>query len=95
MDETGWRIGGERAWLWVAATDDATVYDVAADRGFEAATGLVAADYAGTIVRDGWAVYGRYEKARHQSCIAHLLRRCHEMIEEQPAWAGGTPRPGP
>jgi len=76
----------------VAATDDATVYDVAGDRSFESATGLVPADYAGTIVRDGWAVYGRYEKATHQTCIAHLLRRCHEMIEEQPAWSRGTPR---
>jgi transposase len=92
MDETGWRIGGERAWLWVAATDDATVYDVAGDRSFEAAVGLVPADYAGTIVRDGWAVYTRYDKATHQTCIAHLLRRCHEMIEENPAWARGTPR---
>jgi len=92
MDETGWRIGGGKAWLWVAATDDATIYDVAGDRSFESATGLVPADYAGTIVRDGWAVYGRYDKATHQTCIAHLLRRCHEMIEEQPAWSRGTPR---
>jgi len=92
IDETGWRIGGERAWLWVAATDDATVYDVATDRSFEAAVGLVPADYAGTIIRDGWAVYSRYEKAMHQTCVAHLLRRCHEMIEEQPTWARSTPR---
>jgi len=91
MDETGWRIGGEKAWLWVAATDDATIYDVATDRSFEAATGLVPTDYTGTIVRDGWAVYNRYEKATHQTCIAHLLRRCHEMIIDQPAWARGTP----
>jgi transposase-like protein len=48
MDETGWRIGGEKAWLWVAASDDATLYDVARGRGFEEATGLV---------RDGWVVY--------------------------------------
>jgi transposase len=68
------------------------VYDVATDRSFEAATGLVPADYAGTIIRDGWAVYSRYEKATHQTCVAHLLRRCHEMIEEQPAWARSTPR---
>ena len=92
MDETGWRIGGDKAWLWVAATDDATVYDVAHDRSFEAATGLVPADYAGTVVRDGWAVYNSYEKATHQTCVTHLLRRCHEMIEDQPAWARGTPR---
>ncbi|MDQ6947734.1 MAG: transposase, partial [Actinomycetota bacterium] len=79
MDETGWRIGGEGAWLWVAATDDATIYDVARGRGFDQAVGLVPADYAGTIVRDGWVVYNSYDKATHQTCIAHLVRRCHEM----------------
>ncbi len=92
MDETGWRIGGGGAWLWVAATDDATVYGVAHDRDFAAATNLVAADYAGTIVRDGWVVYNSYDKATHQTCVAHLLRRCAEMIADAPAWARGTPR---
>lgn len=38
--ETGWRIGGAGPWLWVAATEDATIYDVAWGRGFEAATRL-------------------------------------------------------
>jgi transposase len=92
MDETGWRVSGGGAWLWVAATDDATLYDVARGRGFDAASDLVPADYAGTIVRDGWGVYNRYEKASHQTCVAHLLRRCHEMIEDLPAWARATPR---
>lgn len=92
MDETGWRIGGKGAWLWVAATDDATIYDVAHDRDFAAATALVPADYAGTIVRDGWVVYNSYKQAAHQTCLAHLLRRCHEMIEDQPGWARATPR---
>ena len=59
MDETGWRIGGAGAGLWVAATDDATLYDVAHDRDFAAATGLVPAGFAGVIVRDGWVVYNR------------------------------------
>jgi transposase len=92
MDETGWRIAGRGAWLWVAATDDATLYDVAHDRDFAAATNLVPADYAGTVVRDGWVVYNSYKLATHQTCLAHLLRRCHEMIEDQPAWARATPR---
>lgn len=92
MDETGWRIGGEGVWLWVAATEDATIYDVARGRGFDQAIGLVPADYTGTIVRDGWIVYNSYTKASHQSCVAHLVRRCHEMIEDQPAWARSTPR---
>ena len=91
MDETGWRIGGQGVWLWVAATDDATIYDVARGRGFDQAVSLVPAAYAGTIIRDGWVVYNSYTNASHQTCVAHLVRRCHEMIEDLPAWARSTP----
>ena len=44
------------------------------------------------IVRDGWAPYRRYTHASHQSCTAHLVRRCDELIGDLPAWARGTPR---
>lgn len=92
MDETGWRVGGDGAWLWVATSKDATAYNVADGRGFDDATVLVDADYSGTLVRDGWAVYRRYHQATHQTCTAHLLRRCEEMITDGPDWAKGTPR---
>jgi transposase len=92
MDETGWRVGGAGAWLWVATTKDATAYNVAGGRGFDQATDLVDAEFDGTLVRDGWAVYRRYSQATHQTCTAHLLRRCEEMITDGPDWARGTPR---
>jgi transposase len=92
MDETGWRVGGYSAWVWVATTEAATVYDVADGRGFEQACGLVDEDYDGVIVRDGWAPYRKYTKATHQTCTAHLVRRCDELIADLPAWARGTPR---
>jgi len=92
MDETGWRVGGHSAWLWVATTSEATVYNVADGRGYDEACDLVAGDYAGVIVRDGWASYRCYRHAAHQTCTAHLLRRCHELIDDLPAWARGTPR---
>ncbi|MCU4187534.1 IS66 family transposase [Acidiferrimicrobium sp. IK] len=79
MDETGWRVGGDGAWMWVATNSGLTLYWVTAGRGFPDATETITADYAGTIVRDGWVVYNRYDHATHQSCLAHLLRRCHEM----------------
>ncbi|MCA1846015.1 MAG: transposase, partial [Actinobacteria bacterium] len=37
-DETGWRINGARAWLWVATTPEVTLYNVARGRGFDQAT---------------------------------------------------------
>jgi transposase len=92
MDETGWRVGGHGTWLWVATTPEATAYNVADGRGFEQACDLVDVDYDGVIVRDGWAPYRRYTHATHQTCTAHLLRRCDELITDLPPWARHTPR---
>lgn len=81
MDETGRRVGGVRAWLWVAATVLVTVYAIRPGRGFEEAAELIGKDYTGRLVRDGWGPYRRFKKARHQTCAAHLLRRCEELLE--------------
>jgi transposase len=92
MDETGWRINGRSAWLWVATTPDTTVYNVAPDRSFDSATVLIDENYSGVVIRDGWGVYRQYVKATHQTCTAHLLRRTREMVTDLPGWARGTPR---
>ncbi len=91
MDETGWHVAGRNAWLWVATTPDVTVYDVADGRGFEQACRLIGADFDGVIARDGWAPYRRYTNADHQTCLAHLRRRCDQLIDDLPVWAHGTP----
>ncbi|MCA1682352.1 MAG: IS66 family transposase, partial [Actinobacteria bacterium] len=83
-DETGWRIGGQRAWLWVFATATLTLYHVGRGRGFDQATEVLPPDYAGTLVRDGWAPYRRYASATHQTCLAHLIRRAGELVEALP-----------
>ena len=44
------------------------------------------------MVRAGWAPSRRFEKATHQTCIAHLLRRCDELITALPVGARSTPR---
>ncbi len=79
MDESGWRVGGDGAWLWVAANDEITLCWIAKGRSFADATQVIDADYNGVVVRDGWIVYDRYTQATHQSCTAHILRRCSEM----------------
>jgi transposase len=91
-DETGWRVGGEGAWLWVATTAGATCYWVADGRGYDEACRVIDADYSGVMVRDGWAVYRRFANATHQTCLAHLLRRCDELLTDLPRYAFGTPR---
>jgi transposase len=93
-DETGWRIDGKRDWLWVFVGDKVTVYDIAIGegaRGYDVAKEILGEDFAGVLVRDGWAPYRRFESATHQSCLAHLLRRANEMIADSIAGQARIP----
>jgi transposase len=91
-DETGWRVGGLGAWLHAAATDAAAAYLVHRRRGFEASAELLGADYPGGLTHDGWAPYNKFRLARHQLCLAHLLRRCRELLETATRGAVVFPR---
>jgi len=91
MDETGWRVGGRSHWAHVAVGEQATVYTIRAGRGYAEAAELVGKGYTGFVVRDGWAPYRKFQQAFHQTCLAHLLRRCRELEEQ--AGAGGADFP--
>jgi len=90
-DETGWRINGQKAWLWAFAGDQVTVYLIAAGRGYEHAERILGEDYSGVLERDGWAPYRRFTHAKHQTCHAHLLRRTGELIAESVAGQARVP----
>ena len=91
-DETGWRVAGWRQWLWVFVGDDGvTVYLIAPGRGYEQAEGVLGSDFSGVLERDGWAPYRRFADARHQTCVAHLLRRAGELIADSVAGQAKIP----
>src|SRR5437867_4691310 len=81
MDETGWKIGGRLQWLHVAVSAQVTVYAVLPGRGYEQSVAILGAAYDGFLIHDGWAPYYRFRLAFHQSCLAHLLKRCREMAQ--------------
>jgi len=83
-DETGWKVGGHPWWLWAFVTRDTTVYAIQAGRGFAQAAAVLGADDAGVLQRDGWAPYRQFVHAAHQTCLAHLLRRCRTMMLDHP-----------
>jgi transposase len=43
------------------------------------------------LERDGWAPYRRFAHATHQSCLAHLLRRCRELLADADRGQAKTP----
>jgi transposase len=90
-DETGWRINGQKAWLWAFAGENVTVYLIAPGRGYEHAIEILGEDFSGVLERDGWAAYRRFTHAKHQTCAAHLLRRTGELIADSVAGQARVP----
>jgi transposase len=82
-DETGWKVAARLHWLWAFATPTTTVYKIHAGRGYEEAAATLSDDFAGILVRDGWPPYRKFPQALHQTCLAHLLRRCRTLIRDQ------------
>ncbi len=81
LDETGWREGRQRAWLWVAATTWVTVFLVRLSRGGQVARDLLGEAFHGILVTDRWSAYNWYPVRWRQLCWAHLLRDIEAMIE--------------
>jgi transposase len=79
-DETGWKVAARLWWLWAFSSPRLTVYAIQPGRGFEQAATVLGPDFSGFLVRDGWSVYRQFQQAFHQTCLAHLLRRCREML---------------
>ena len=91
-DETGWRIGGYLAWLHALVGVDLTCYVIDEGRGYDVAARVLGDDYDGLLVHDGWQAYDRFFDATHQTCLAHLIRRCRDMIDTAVGAAGRFPR---
>jgi len=83
-DETSWKVAGDLWWLWAFATTRTVVYAIQEGRGFADAAAVLGAAFDGVVVRDGWAPYRRFDHATHQTCLAHLLRRCRAIAEAHP-----------
>jgi transposase len=84
VDETGWREGRRRAWLWVAVTAAATVFLVHARRGAVAAQALLGS-FGGILASDRWTAYNGWPLRARQLCWAHLRRHFAAFAEARGA----------
>jgi transposase len=84
VDETSWRVDVYLQWLWAYVTTDTTVYAIQPGRGLAQAARVIGLDYAGVLQRDGWQSYRCFTAALHQTCVAHLLRRCRVLLLDYP-----------
>jgi transposase len=84
VDETSWRVDAQLQWLWVWTTPETTVYAILPGRGLAQAASVIGLDYPGVLQHDGWHSYRYFEAAAHQTCLAHLLRRCRTLLLDRP-----------
>jgi transposase len=60
LDETGWREGRDRGWLWTAVTEWATVFVVRTARRAKVAQELLGERFWGILVTDRLSAYTWY-----------------------------------
>jgi uncharacterized protein (TIGR00251 family) len=61
-----------------------TVYAIRQGRSFDDAATILAPDFEGVLLRDGWAPYRQFTAALHQTCVTHLLRRTRTLRLDHP-----------
>lgn len=81
LDETGWRAGHTRAWLWGAVTAWGTVFVVRLSRGAQVVQERLGERCCGTLVTDRWSAYTWYPTRWRQVCWAPLRRDFEAMRE--------------
>jgi transposase len=79
IDETSWKQGRDKAWLWVAVTRMVTVFVIATSRGAEVARGMLGTAARKVVVSDRFRSYAWIK--RRQFCWAHLRRDFQAMID--------------
>ena len=79
-DETPWKEGKTRPWLWVAVTALVTVFQIAHSRGSDVSKGLIGTTYRGTLSTDRFSAYAWLDLAYRQVCWAHLTRDFRGLV---------------
>jgi transposase len=81
VDETGWREGRRRGWLWTAVAEGLGVFKVAASRSRDAFEELMGRSPPGVVTSDRYSAYSHLPADRRQACWAHLRRDFQAMID--------------
>ncbi|MDR1764495.1 MAG: transposase [Lachnospiraceae bacterium] len=83
VDFTNARVDGKSAQVAVCASPTYTMYFAREHKGHEGVRGTPAETHCGTLVHDHDATFHNYG-ARHQGCLAHVLRYLKDSMNNEP-----------
>lgn len=84
-DDTGWRVGGEAAYLMAFDSPDSVVYQIRARHRNEEVREVIGDDYAGILGTDRGRSYDAkaLSAVKQQKCLSHILRNLAELLERK------------
>jgi transposase len=74
VDETGWFLAGENRSMWTAATEEAAIFRIVADRHRDRLIELLGPEFEGIVTSDRWWAYDHLDPEQRQACWSHLQR---------------------
>jgi transposase len=80
-DETGYRTGGDKRWLWALVATSFVFYKIALTRGAEVLVQMLGEVFAGMLCSDRCPTYVKYHKGEGQFCWAHFKRNILGVLE--------------
>ena len=81
-DETGWRMDGQRWYMWVFCNKDIIYFHPDPSRASKVPKDIVGEDYAGVMHADFYGAYNIFKNI--QRCLVHFLRKLKEELEVVP-----------
>ena len=81
VDETSWREGTQRTWLWIDTTPQVTVFWLLPGRGAAQAKQVLGEGFAGIVGSDRYSAYNWLEPKRRAVCWAHLERDFQALVD--------------
>lgn len=90
VDETSWKEGRKKRWLWTAATSLVAAFIIHTKRNLDGLATLLSHTVHGILCSDRWSVYDRWPVLLRQVCWAHLKRDFQKCVDRGgPAYAIG------
>ncbi len=87
VDETSWKEGGKKRWLWVAATTAVAAFVIHGKRSLEGLATLLSDTIQGILCSDRWSVYACWPVLQRQVCWAHSKRDFQKCVDRGGAGA--------
>jgi len=88
VGETGWKVAGKRAWLWVFSSATIAYFAIDPRRGRGILERLFPDGHPGTVNSDRWSAYSYFSAMRRQLCWSHMLRDLQGIVDAKGPGSG-------